>query len=90
VYWAPEAMVFKHAIVQTASVAEAVLQYGLKMIEADPRVQPALGTDWVWVDWKDGDSRRGIGKRSRRASEAEEHAGVGQHLVVGSEVQHQP
>jgi hypothetical protein len=53
VYWAPEAMIFKHAIVQTASVAEAVLQYDLKMIEDDPRVQAALGTDWVWVDWKE-------------------------------------
>lgn len=53
VYWTPEAMIFKHAIVQVASVVEAVLQYDLKLIEDDPRVLEALGKDWVWVDWKE-------------------------------------
>jgi hypothetical protein len=52
-YWTPEAIIFKHAIVQVASVAEAVLQYDLKMVEDDPRVQEVLGKDWVWVDWKE-------------------------------------
>lgn len=53
VFWVPEAMTFKHAIVQVASVAEAVLQYDLKMIEDDPRVKRALGKDWVWIDYKE-------------------------------------
>src|SRR5437899_3005962 len=43
VYWAPEAMKFKQAIVTVASVAEAVLQYMVQMIEDDPRVQEVLG-----------------------------------------------
>jgi hypothetical protein len=53
VYWTPEAMIFKHAIVQVASVVEAVLQYDLKMIEDDPRVKAMLGRDWVWIDSKE-------------------------------------
>lgn len=53
VYWTPEAMIFKHAIVQVASVAEAVLQYDLKLVEDDSRVKDVLGKDWVWVDWKE-------------------------------------
>jgi hypothetical protein len=53
VYWTPEAMIFKHAIVQVASVVEAVLQYMVKLIEDDPRVQEVLGKEWVWVDSKE-------------------------------------
>lgn len=53
IYWAPEAMKFKNAIIQVASVAEAVLQYTLKMVEDDPRVQDVLGKEWVWIDSKE-------------------------------------
>lgn len=53
VYWTPEAMIFKHAIVQIASVVEAVLQYDLKMIEDDPRVKDVLGKEWVFIDSKE-------------------------------------
>lgn len=53
VYWTPEAMVFKNAILQVASVAEAVLQYDLMMVEDEPVVQEVLGKDWEWVDFKE-------------------------------------
>jgi hypothetical protein len=53
VYWTPEAMIFKHAIIQVAAVIEAVLHYDLKLVEDDPRVKDVLGKDWVWVDWKE-------------------------------------
>ena len=51
VYWAPEAMKFKQAIVALASVAEAVLQYMLQTIEDDSRVQAVLGSKWSWLDF---------------------------------------
>lgn len=38
VYYSPEAMTLKHAIIAVASVAEAVLEVAVKMIETDPRV----------------------------------------------------
>jgi hypothetical protein len=38
VYYSPEAMTMKHAIVAVASVAEAVLEVAVKMIETAPRV----------------------------------------------------
>jgi hypothetical protein len=44
VYYSPEAMTLKHAIIAAASVAEAVLETGVKMIEDDPRVQPIIQT----------------------------------------------
>jgi hypothetical protein len=53
VYWTPEAMIFKDAIVAAASVVEAVLQYDLKLVEDDPRVKDTLGKDWVFVDYKE-------------------------------------
>src|SRR6266542_1529491 len=42
VYWVPEVMKFKQTIVALASVAEAVLQYMVQMIEDDPRVRYVL------------------------------------------------
>jgi hypothetical protein len=53
VFWTPEAMIYKDAIIAAASVAEAVLHYDLKLIEDDPRVREALGKDWVFVDYKE-------------------------------------
>jgi hypothetical protein len=53
VYFAPEAMIFKEAIVGAASVAEAVLQYDVKLVEDDPRVKDVLGKDWVFIDYKE-------------------------------------
>jgi hypothetical protein len=44
-------MKYKHTIVQVASVAEAVLDYMLRMVESDPRVQKALGSRWILRDW---------------------------------------
>jgi hypothetical protein len=51
VYWTPEALKFKQAIVAIASVAEAVLQYMDQMIQDDPRVQDVLGSKWSWLDF---------------------------------------
>jgi hypothetical protein len=51
VYWAPEALKFKQALVAVASVVEAVLQYMVQMIEDDPRVQGVLGSKWNWLDF---------------------------------------
>ena len=53
VFWTPLAMKYKHALVQIASVAEAILQYMLQMVEDDPRVQEILGQKWNWVDFND-------------------------------------
>jgi hypothetical protein len=61
VYWTPETMIFKHAIVQVASVAEAVLQYMVKLIEDDPRVQEVLGKECDAVDALMEDERTGLG-----------------------------
>jgi len=44
VYYSPEAMTMKHAIIAAASVAEAVLEGALRMIEDDPRVQGIIAT----------------------------------------------
>jgi hypothetical protein len=44
VYYAPEAMTLKHAIIAAASVAEAVLEVAVKMIETDPRVLGIIET----------------------------------------------
>src|SRR6266545_3139580 len=44
VYYSPEAMTLKHAIIAAASVAEAVLEIAVKMIEDDPRVQAIIET----------------------------------------------
>jgi hypothetical protein len=51
VFWTPLAMKYKHAIVQAASVVEAVLDYMLRMVEEDGRVQKALGSRWTLRDW---------------------------------------
>ncbi len=51
VFWTPRAMKFKHAIVQAASVAEAVLDYMLRMVEDDPRAQKELGSKWTLRDF---------------------------------------
>jgi hypothetical protein len=51
VYWAPEALKFKQALVAVASVVEAVLQYMIQMVEDDPRVQEVLGSKWNWLDF---------------------------------------
>ena len=42
VYYSPEAMTMKHAIIAAASVAEAVLEVAVKKIEDDPRVRPII------------------------------------------------
>lgn len=42
VYYSPEAMTMKHAIIAAASVAEAVLEVAVKMIETDPAVLPII------------------------------------------------
>ena len=44
VYYSPEAMTMKHAIIALASVAEAVLEVAVKMIEDDPRVLAIIET----------------------------------------------
>lgn len=44
VYYSPEAMTLKHAIIAVASVAEAVLEVAVKMIESDPRVLAIIET----------------------------------------------
>ena len=51
VFWAPEAMKLKHALVQAASVVEAVLQCFLKPIEDDPRIRQIIRTEWANVDF---------------------------------------
>lgn len=51
VFYTPRAMKFKHAIVQATSVAEAVLDYMLRMVEDDERVRKALGSNWILRDW---------------------------------------
>jgi hypothetical protein len=53
VFGAIEKLKLKHALVQIASVAEAVLQYMLQMVEDDPRVQEALGNKWSFLDFAD-------------------------------------
>lgn len=44
VYYSPEAITLKHAIIAAASVAEAVLEVAVKMIETDPRVLAIIET----------------------------------------------
>jgi hypothetical protein len=44
VYWAPEAMTMKHAIIACASVAEAVLEVALRMVQDDPCVLAIIET----------------------------------------------
>lgn len=44
VYYSPEAMTLKHAIIAAASVAEAVLEVAVKLIETDPRVLAIIET----------------------------------------------
>lgn len=44
VYYSPEAMTLKHAIIAAASIAEAVLEAAMKMIETDPRVIAIIET----------------------------------------------
>src|SRR5438105_8259781 len=39
VYYSPETMTLKHAIIAAASVAEAVLEVAVKKMEDDPRVR---------------------------------------------------
>jgi hypothetical protein len=51
VFWTPLAMKLKHAIVQAASVAEAALDYMLRMVEDDPRVKKAFGSRWTLRDF---------------------------------------
>jgi hypothetical protein len=51
VFWTPLTMKYKHAIVQAASVVEAVLDYMLRMVEDDERVKKALGAKWTLRDW---------------------------------------
>jgi hypothetical protein len=53
VFWTPLSMKYKHALVQIASVVEAVLAYAVKMVESDSRVQEALGHKWNWIDFND-------------------------------------
>ena len=53
VFGAIETLKLKHALVQLASVAEAVLQYTVQMVEDDPRVQEVLGEEWKWLDFTD-------------------------------------
>jgi hypothetical protein len=48
VYWAPEAMTLKHAIIAIASVAEAVLEVEVRMLRDHPDVRPLLEKrDWI-------------------------------------------
>lgn len=42
VYYSPEAMTLKHAIIAAASVAEAVLEVAVRMIDDDPRVRAII------------------------------------------------
>lgn len=44
VYYSPEAMTLKHAIIAAASVAEAVLEVAVKKVGDDPRVRPIIET----------------------------------------------
>jgi hypothetical protein len=44
IYYSPEAMTLKHAIIAAASVAEAVLEVAVKKIEDDPRVRAIIET----------------------------------------------
>jgi hypothetical protein len=44
VYYSPEAMTLKHAIIAAASVAEAVLEVAVKLVENDPRVRAIIET----------------------------------------------
>jgi hypothetical protein len=44
VYYSPEAMTMKHAIIAAASVAEAVLEVAVKMVQDDPRVLAIIET----------------------------------------------
>jgi hypothetical protein len=44
VYYSPESLTLKHAIIAVASVAEAVLEVAVKMIETDPRVLGIIET----------------------------------------------
>jgi hypothetical protein len=53
VYYAPLQMKYKAALVYVASVAEAVLQYMVQMVEEDPRVAEVLGRRWTWIDFND-------------------------------------
>jgi hypothetical protein len=54
VYYSPEAMTLKHAIIAAASVAEAVLEVAVKMIEDDPRVTPIIQTkEGVFEEFKE-------------------------------------
>jgi hypothetical protein len=54
VYYSPEAMTLKHAIIAAASVAEAVLEVAVKMIEDDPRVAPIIQTrEQVFEEFKE-------------------------------------
>jgi hypothetical protein len=42
VYYSPEAMTMKHAIIAVASVVEAVLEVAVYMVEDDPNVRPII------------------------------------------------
>jgi hypothetical protein len=54
VYYSPEAMTLKHAIIAAASVAEAVLEVAVKMIEDDPKVTPIIRTkEQVFEEFKE-------------------------------------
>lgn len=55
VFGAIKTLKLKHTLVQIASVAEAVLQYMLQMIEGDQRVRKALSEEgeWKWLDYSD-------------------------------------
>jgi hypothetical protein len=44
VYYSPEAMTLKHAIIAVASVVEAVLEVAVRKIENDPRVRAIIET----------------------------------------------
>ncbi len=44
VYYSPEAMTLKHAIIATASVVEAVLEVAVRKMEDDPRVRAIIET----------------------------------------------
>jgi len=51
VFWTPLSMKYKHALVQIASVAEAVLAHMVQMVEDDPGVRTVLGEKWNWLDF---------------------------------------
>jgi hypothetical protein len=44
IYYSPEAMTLKHAIIAAASVVEAVLEVAVKKIADDPRVRAIIET----------------------------------------------